>query len=83
MRNEHPFRDGDRVIYNGKRRPELYKGPLVGEKLFRDAPAKGVVQRIWKKNSRNMVDVYFHHFGNYVVYDTELKFDVLDTLGAL
>ena len=84
MGPENPFREGDRVVFVGTRRHQhLLKPPYrrVGAPI--QGPAHGRVKQVWRKGSRHMVDVDFDQHGYVCCYHDELKFDVLDTLGAM
>jgi hypothetical protein len=85
VRTENPFRTGDRVVFVGTKRHWVLTVPRTwngGLKVV-NPPFQGEVKCIWRKNSRHMVDVFFPLHGDFVCYPDELRFDVLDTLGAL
>jgi hypothetical protein len=84
MKSENPFRRGDHVVFVGKKRHRQLNAPVsIHPKGFREVRNNGIVQRIWRKGWRHMVDVHFPYHGDFVCYPEELQFAVLDTLGAM
>ncbi len=79
MATENPFRKGDRVTYVGGKRHYV----LHLHASYKEGGPHGVVMGIWRKGWRHMVDVDFPDHGFFVCYPDELKFNVLDTLGAM